>query len=378
MNDIYVSEKESFVVSLPNYKNIFIELDKYYYEKQINYQFINTDPQYVNYNWGGRYVKDSWATSQPQKYISSFRGDMFRRFATQLNFAVYCVGIDYRKEKNPLIRSILEFHFYYTVKRVLKILEIPLPGDNAFKSGDNYYLKDKLELVRNMYDVRENIGRFQNISPDATNSHYNNNNNWKTWFVERKNHKQFYTRLDESICNYVYLIMSAQIGARMTITSGPSSQPAIAVFKTKLSSLVNQRDSSIEQTVANYQNVLSKCRVDPNYVVYPGCYLIPSEIVLSLKPRVGYNDKLMKASLNSKVGEIPKEPVVHKVPKVHIVAKKPEVHTVPKVPVVPKHEEYSSPIIHLEKEPDNSSNISIPLVILISISISGAIIYFVR
>ena len=49
----------------------------------------------------------------------------------QLNFVVFCAnsacGVSVEHMKKPTIRSIYHFHVYYITRRILKILEIPLP-----------------------------------------------------------------------------------------------------------------------------------------------------------------------------------------------------------------------------------------------------------
>ena len=51
----------------------------------------------------------------------------------QLNFAVFCassaygVSVEHLNAKEPMIRSIYRFHVYCHIRRILKILEIPLP-----------------------------------------------------------------------------------------------------------------------------------------------------------------------------------------------------------------------------------------------------------
>ena len=51
----------------------------------------------------------------------------------QLNFTVFCassacgVSVEHLNTKKPMIRSIYRCHVYYHIRRILKILEIPLP-----------------------------------------------------------------------------------------------------------------------------------------------------------------------------------------------------------------------------------------------------------
>ena len=57
----------------------------------------------------------------------------FTLWQLQLNFAVFCassacgVSVEHLNAKKPMIRSIYRFHVYYHIRRILKILEIPLP-----------------------------------------------------------------------------------------------------------------------------------------------------------------------------------------------------------------------------------------------------------
>ena len=63
----------------------------------------------------------------------------------QLNFVVFCassacgVSVEHLNAKEPMIRSIYRFHVYYHIRRILKILEIPLPYENSFNQYNNPY-----------------------------------------------------------------------------------------------------------------------------------------------------------------------------------------------------------------------------------------------
>ena len=62
----------------------------------------------------------------------------FTLWQTQLNFVVFyassaCgVSVEHLNTKKPMIRSIYRFHVYYHIRRILKILQIPLPYENSF------------------------------------------------------------------------------------------------------------------------------------------------------------------------------------------------------------------------------------------------------
>ena len=69
----------------------------------------------------------------------------FTLWQTQLNFAVLCassacgVFVEHLNAKKPMIRSVYHFHVYYHVRRILKIMEIPLPYENSFNQYNNPY-----------------------------------------------------------------------------------------------------------------------------------------------------------------------------------------------------------------------------------------------
>ena len=57
---------------------------------------------------------------------------------SQLNFAVFCassacgVSVKHLNAKKPMIKSVYRFHVNYHIRRILKILQIPLPYENSF------------------------------------------------------------------------------------------------------------------------------------------------------------------------------------------------------------------------------------------------------
>ena len=62
---------------------------------------------------------------------------------TQLNFAIWCatsgcgVSKQHLRHNNHLIRSVYRFHAYYQIRRILRQLECPLPGDKYFDATNN-------------------------------------------------------------------------------------------------------------------------------------------------------------------------------------------------------------------------------------------------
>ena len=73
----------------------------------------------------------------------------FTIWQSQLNFVVFCatsacgVSVEHLNTKEPMIRSIYRFHVYYHIRRILKILEIPLPYVNYFNQYNSLYNHEK-------------------------------------------------------------------------------------------------------------------------------------------------------------------------------------------------------------------------------------------
>ena len=82
---------------------------------------------------------------------------------TQLNFAVFCassacgVSVEHLNANRPIIRSVYHFHVYYHIRKILKILEIPLPYENSFNQYNNPYNHEKVIEICNEYGVSNDL-----------------------------------------------------------------------------------------------------------------------------------------------------------------------------------------------------------------------------
>ena len=85
----------------------------------------------------------------------------------QLNFAVFCassacgVSVDHLNAKKPMIRSIYRFHVYYHTRRILKILEIPLPYENTFNLYNNPYNHEMFIKICGEYGVSNDLTKWR-------------------------------------------------------------------------------------------------------------------------------------------------------------------------------------------------------------------------
>ena len=109
---------------------------------------------FMNYLLGAVRVED--------KRFKDWDHYKFTLWQLQLNFAVFCassacgVSIEHLNANRPLIRSvyIYIFHVYYHIRRILKILEIPLPYENSFNQYNNPYNHEMfIKFVVNMGSV---------------------------------------------------------------------------------------------------------------------------------------------------------------------------------------------------------------------------------
>ena len=92
----------------------------------------------------------------------------FTLWQMQLNFMVFCassacgVNVEHMNAKKPMIRSIYSFHVYYHIRRILKILEIPLPYENSFNQYNNPYNHEMFIKVCGEYGVSNDLTKWRN------------------------------------------------------------------------------------------------------------------------------------------------------------------------------------------------------------------------
>ena len=92
----------------------------------------------------------------------------FTIWQSQLNFAVFCassacgVSVEHLNAKEPMIRSIYRFHVYYHIRRILRILEIPLPYENSVNQSNNPYNHEKFIGICGEYGVSNDLTKWRN------------------------------------------------------------------------------------------------------------------------------------------------------------------------------------------------------------------------
>ena len=64
--------------------------------------------------------------------------------------------------RNQNIRSIYRFHVYYHIRRILKILVIPLPYENSFNQYNNPYNHEMFIKVCGEHGVSNDLTKWRN------------------------------------------------------------------------------------------------------------------------------------------------------------------------------------------------------------------------
>ena len=157
----------------------------------------------------------------------------FTPWQSQLNFMVFCassacgVSVEHLNAKEPMIRSIYRFHVYYHIRRILKILEIPLPYENGFNQYNNLYNHEKFKGICSEYGVSNDLTKWRNQKYFSTwqsrawetgkpGMPYINENSFSRWIIEKSDGLTTLglQKLSESVRDYAYLILTSQTSMR--------------------------------------------------------------------------------------------------------------------------------------------------------------------
>ena len=157
----------------------------------------------------------------------------FTLWQTQLNFVVFCpssacgVYVKHMNAKKPMIRSIYDFHVYYHIRRIFKMLEIPLPYENSFNQYNNPYNHEKFIGICSQYGVSNDLTNWRNQKYVSTwqsrawetgkpGMSYVNENSFSRWIIEKSGGLTTLglQKLSETVRDYTYLILTSQTSTR--------------------------------------------------------------------------------------------------------------------------------------------------------------------
>ena len=236
----------------------------------------------------------------------------FTIWQSQLNFAVFCassacgVSVEHLNAKEPMIRSIYRFHVYYHIRRILKILEIPLPYENSFNQYNNPYNHEKFIGICSEYGVSNNLTKWRNQRYFSTwqsraweagkpGMSYINGNSFSRWIIEKSDGLTTLglQKISESVRDYAYLILTSQTSTRGPIVGHEARNlDAQCTFLNTFENIVNRR-VNIPEDIQRFQKTLQYARSKVDYAIGEFVYMIPSDMNLRIGKVKNYNNKIM-------------------------------------------------------------------------------------
>ena len=245
----------------------------------------------------------------------------FNIWQSQLNFDVFCassacgVSVEHLYAKEPMIRSIYRFHVYYHIRRILKILEIPLPYENSFNQYNNPYNHEKFIGICSEYGVSNDLAKWRNQKYFSTwqsrawetgkpGMSYINENSFSRWIIEKSDVLTMLglQKLSESVRDYAYLILTSQTSTRGPIIGHEARNlDAQRTFLNTFENIVNRR-VSIPEDIRRFQKTLQYARSKVDYAVGEFVYMLPSDMNLRIGNVRNYNNKIQISSPSYKIG----------------------------------------------------------------------------
>ena len=233
-----------------------------------------------------------------------------------MNFVVFCassacgVSVEHLNAKEPMIRSTYRFHVYYHIRRILKILEIPLPYENSFNQYNNPYNHVKFIRICSEYGLSNDLTKWRNQKYFSTwqsrawetgkpGMSYINENSFSRWIIEKSNGLTMLglQKLSESIRYYTYLILTSQTSTRSPIVGLDAQRTFLNTFE----NIVNRR-VNIPEDIWRFQKTLQYARSKVDYVISEFIYMLPSDTNLRTGNIRNYNNKILISSPSFKIG----------------------------------------------------------------------------
>ena len=179
-----------------------------------------------------------------------------------------------------MIRSIYRFHVYYHIRRILKILEIPLPYENSFNQNNNPYNHEKFVGICSEYGGSNDLTKWRNQKYFSTwqsrawetsksGMSYINENSFSRWIIEKWDGLTTLglQKLSESVRDYAYLILTSQTSTRAQIIGNEAQNlDTQRVFLNTFENIVNKR-VNIQGDIRRFQKTLQYASSKVDYVI---------------------------------------------------------------------------------------------------------------
>ena len=320
---------------------------------------------FTNYPLGAMRVED-------QKF-KDWDHYKFTIWQSQLNFLVFCassacgISVEHLNSKEPMITSIYRFHVYYHIRRILKILEIPLPYENSFNQYSNPYSHEKFIGICSEYGVSNDLTKWRNQKYFSTwqsrawetgkpGMSYINENSFSRWIIEKLDGLTVLglQKLSESVRDYTYLTLTSQTSMRGPIIGHEARNlDAQRTFLNTFKNIVNRR-VNIPEDIRRFQKTLQYARSKVDYVISEFIYMLPSNMNLRIGKVRDYSNKILISSPSFKIGTNLKINLDVKSKEVEMVKTepdvKPKVITKPNIEPNKEHKQDVKPDIKFDRE----------------------------
>ena len=214
-----------------------------------------------------------------------------------------------------MIRSIYRFHVYYHIRRILKIMEIPLPYENSFNQYNNPNNHEKFIGIRSQYGVSNDLTKWRNQKYFSTwqsrawetgkpGMSYINENSFSRWISQKSDGLTTLglQKVSESVRDYTYLILTSQTSTRGPVVGHEARNlDAQRVFLNTFENIVNRR-VDIPEDIRRFQKTLQYARSKADYVVGEFIDMLSSSMNLRIGKVKNYNNKILISSPNFKTG----------------------------------------------------------------------------
>ena len=208
-----------------------------------------------------------------------------------------------------MIKSIYRFHVYYHIRRILKILEIPLPYENSFNQYNNPYNHGKFIGICSEYGVSNDLTKWTNQKYFSTwqstawetgkpGMSYINENSFSRWIIVKSDGITTLglQKLSESVRDYAYLILTSQTSTRSPIVGHEARNlDAQCTFLNTFENIVNRR-VNIPEDIRRFQKTLQYARSKVDYAISEFIYMLPSDMNLRIGNVRNYNNKILISS----------------------------------------------------------------------------------
>lgn len=287
---------------------------------------------------------------ESDKIVQLWRSNPLQFWQNQLNFAVWCATTGCGVSAKDHLRldgisgALYRFHVYYAIRRILSTLKAPLPQDQAWGAFENPYDRRAYERICSEFGVSPNtdwrrhgvnhgLGRMYNYWSNngyhVASGEYNGNvvsfqkktangvihidyikqddniasNAWTTFILDKSEGftRPGVERLNDSIRTYVWAILGAQAQTRTGILGEGTAFDAQKQFLANVEDAISS-PVDLPSSIKRYQDVLQYASSKVDFVVGFGLYMTPSNMELHMGQVDGYNNEIVVATKDQKLG----------------------------------------------------------------------------